>query len=277
LEWYFSRAHLQMQYDLWDAERHWDNIQISPFIAPTPSHQSEITNPTLYEDRQLLKTLLGMVSPTIRYRSGTIFYSSRSAFTGPSAIYLLGLNPGGDPEDPEFGTIATQIKRSLQLPPAWSAYKDEIWKRDYAPGGMPMQRHICHLISGLGLDIRSVPASNVAFIRSKREAALKAEKADLLRSCWPVHHAVIENLQVRAILCLGGTAGAWVRQCIGAYTFVDRFVEYNSRRWTSWAHKNADGRHVVTLTHPSIADWTKVPTDPTPFVRRILESLKHGA
>jgi len=138
---------------------------------------------------------------------------------------------------------------------------------------MPMQRRVCYLIKGLDLDIQSVPSSNVVFVRTKREATLKTEKAALLRSCWPVHRAVIERLHVRVILCFGGTAGGWVRQCVGAHELVDRFVERNNRRWTSWAHKNGDDQYVVTLTHPSVTDWTAAATDPTPFVRGILDRL----
>lgn len=133
-----------------------------------------------------------------------------------------------------------------------------------------MQPRVLHMMSALGLDPRRVPASNVVFVRSAREADLERDKSVLLASCWPVHRAVIEGLGVRTILCMGGTAGRWVRGELGAHELVGCFREDNLRRWTSEAHRNADGQYVVTLTHPSIAAWNNPKTDPTPLVKRVL-------
>jgi uracil-DNA glycosylase len=124
----------------------------------------------------------------------------------------------------------------------------------------------------IGLEPRSVPASNVVFVRSARESDLAHEKQQLLPICWEVHAAVIERLGVRVIVCFGRTAGSWVREQLGAHDEVDSFVEQNRRRWTSYAHAAADGRRVLTLTHPSIAAWTKSNSDPTPLVERALKS-----
>jgi len=127
------------------------------------------------------------------------------------------------------------------------------------------------MFTQLGLDLRQVPASNVAFVRSPGEADLASEKSTLIAQCWPVHLAVIESLGVDTVLCFGKTAGEWVREGLSAHSLIDEFVEANNRRWMSTAHAAADGRVVITATHPSRVDWRNAAADPTPLVTRALE------
>ncbi len=134
-----------------------------------------------------------------------------------------------------------------------------------------MQPRMRHMFGQLEIDLRDVPASNVVFVRSANEAALSADKAVLLAQCWPVHAAVIQELGIRTILCLGTTAGRWTREAIGAHKLIDRFQERNDRGWASEAHIAVDGRAVVTVTHPGRADWRNPAADPTPLVRAVLE------
>jgi uracil-DNA glycosylase len=110
----------------------------------------------------------------------------------------------------------------------------------------------------------------VVFVQSRGEKDLGLEKAELLAACWPFHQAVIDNLNVRTILCFGGTAGTWVREQLGANELIDRFTETNKRGWTSRTHRDGHGRQVVTVTHPSRVDWRNVDADPTPLVERAL-------
>ncbi len=217
-----------------------------------------------------IEQFLKLVSPTITERSGSVLYSGRSAFSAPSTVYLLGLNPGGDPVRQAAETISRNISDALARPnDDWSAYVDESWN-GRPPGSYKMQPRIRHLFGSLGIDPRRVPASNVVFVRSGREHDLEGQKESLLAACWPVHEAVIGALGVRAVLCLGGTAGRWTREQLGAHQLVDQFEEDNARRWTSQAHRNADGQFVLTLTHPSIAAWNTASADPTPLVRKVL-------
>ena len=202
-------------------------------------------------------------------RSGSIFYSSSSAFRSQQPLYLLGLNPGGSPVEMATNTIKKQFAAWRTIEHSWSAYVDESWQNKPA-GTHGMQPRIRHLFDSLGVELRDVPASNVVFARTSNEAALKAEKAILLQQCWPVHEAVINHLGVKTILCLGDTAGRWVREAIGADQLIGTFTEQNNRRWTSAAHMASDGRAVVTLTHPGRADWKNPAADPTPLVRNVL-------
>ena len=122
--------------------------------------------------------------------------------------------------------------------------------------------------------LRETPASNLVFVRSASEADLSAEKERLINICWPVHQAVIDSQNIETILCLGGTAGRWVREVVGATKMVDSFRESNARGWASEAHLAKDGRAVITVTHPGRVDWRNPAADPSPLVRRILERRK---
>ena len=133
-----------------------------------------------------------------------------------------------------------------------------------------MAPRILHLFDQLGLDPYDVPASNVVFVRSNNEAALASEKQSLLTQCWPVHRAVIEALGIDTILCLGATVGRWVRSLLGADKLTGGFIELNARGWRSESHCSSAGTCVLTLTHPSRADWSNPASDPSPLVREML-------
>lgn len=202
-------------------------------------------------------------------RSGSIFYTGRAAFSAPSELYVLGLNPGGDPVAQAAETVGAHRSNFRNGLASWSEYADASWA-GAKPGAWGMQPRVLHMFASLGLDPRSVPASNVVFARTSTEAMLQTEKADLLQACWPVHRAVIEALAVRVVLCFGGSAGRWVRDELGAHERVDVYQETNERRWTSEAHRACDGRAVVTLAHPGRANWCNAHSDPTPLVQRVL-------
>jgi hypothetical protein len=222
----------------------------------------------------MMQDFLKLVDPALLPMSGRTFYTGRTAFAQPADIYLLGLNPGGDPEAQADETIARDISLLLnERPEAWSAYADESW-RGFAVGAKKLQRRVQHLCRAIGEDPRAVPASNVIFVRTTREAHMRDLKRDYLRACWPVHRAVIDGLGVKVIVCMGATAGAWVREMVGASTLRDRFVEDNARRWVSETFDSDTGPAVVTLTHGSIADWTAKASDPSGLVCTALERAR---
>ena len=216
---------------------------------------------------------LNSIPKSLLVQSGKVFYSGRGAFSGPSDLYILGLNPGGDPEAQAAETISADLQRFQEGPAWWSAYADESW-HGTPPGTWGMAPRILHMLAALDLDPRAVPAGNVIFVRSSTEATLVAKKEVLLQSCWPVHEAVIEALRIRVVLCFGGTAGRWARERLGAQQHVDSFQETNRRGWRSETHATGDGRMVLTLTHPGRADWRNPDADPTCLVRRALAECR---
>lgn len=212
---------------------------------------------------------LNGINADIRARSGSVFYSGRSAFSRPAPLYLLGLNPGGNPVRQAAETVEADLDQFRTQAASWSAYGDESWE-GRPSGTFGMQPRVLHMLAQLNLDPRQVPASNVVFVRSRTERMLDAEKRKLLSACWPIHAAVISSLCVNTVVCFGATAGRWTREQMNAHEPIDSFREKNRRGWTSLAHRAPDGRIVATLTHPSRADWTNPLADPTPMVAHML-------
>jgi len=259
-----------------------------PTIAVSRSQTMLVVRPlTIVEDRHARATpatLPKMKTSTLSFvaaraaiptdvlsRSGKVFYSGRDAFSSPAVLYVLGGNPGGDPADLHEGTIASHTEWVANAAPGdWSAYRDERWKGK-APGRHGMQPRILHMFEVLGCNPGLVPASNVVFVRSRREGDITAEFEDLAGSCWPFHKYVIENLRPKVIFCLGRTAGDFVRSQLGAHQQYATFTEQNNRRWQSHAYRSQSGQIVVVATHPSIVNWNAAETDPTGLLAAALQ------
>ena len=205
-------------------------------------------------------------------RSGKVFYSGRIAFRTQFSLYVIGVNPGGDPQNHQKETVGSHTKKVLRsYPENWSAYRDESWEGRPA-GTYGMAPRILHLFRKLHLDPGQVPSSNLIFVRSRREEEInRQEMLSLTDLCWQFHAFVIESLQPRVILCLGGTAGKYVSRKLGANKLIGEFVEANNRKWRSRAFENISGMRVVVATHPSIADWTAIEADPSQLLHDALK------
>ena len=218
-----------------------------------------------------LDEFVKLIPQYLLQKSGAVFYSGRKAFSTPSSLYILGLNPGGSPTEQADDTVAKHTKEVLRSKPEyWSEYQDEIW-RGCSAGTSGMQPRVLHLLRQVNLDPQKAPASNIIFERSAREKDIKSRIPELAEPCWPFHESVIEQLGVRVVLCFGKSSGYWVRKKLQANTFVEEFVEKNNRHWKSVTYKNSSGIAVVVATHPSIADWTNSATDPSHLVKKMLE------
>lgn len=203
-------------------------------------------------------------------RSGSVFYSGRTAFSSPSKLYILGLNPGGCPVRQARETVDWHTREVLGNRPAeWSEYRDASWK-GRPPGTRGLQPRVLHVLNQLHLEARRVPSSNLIFLRSSRENTLSEDSEKLALECWPFHQSVIEDLRVRVILCFGKRAGSFVARQLNAECQVREFVEQNDRRWSTLVRKNRYGLKVVIATHPSIADWTAPPTDPSALIKEVI-------
>lgn len=103
--------------------------------------------------------------------SGNILYSSASTLK-PGDIYLLGLNPGGDPCE-----IKHTVKDTIgQMPMKDSnSYLDESWShrgKRLDIGQAPLQKRVDWLLTSIGLQTRSVCASNLIFQRTRSARSL---------------------------------------------------------------------------------------------------------
>ena len=218
-----------------------------------------------------MDALAALIPPDLLSRSGKVFYSGRRAFTSHSGLYVLGVNPGGDPANHDTETVGAHTEALLSsYPEDWSAYRDESW-RGFAPGSYGMAPRVLHLLAALGLNPGDIPCSNLVFVRSSREADIGDEIISLADQCWTLHAHAIDRLAPRVVLCFGKTAGNYVRRRVGANTLTAEFIEQNHRRWRSQVFASSTGLKVVVATHPSIADWCAAATDPTPLVREALK------
>ena len=217
---------------------------------------------------KVIEDFAKLIPSSQKDRSGKAFYSGRLAFEKPSDVYILGLNPGGDPAKYPDETVANHTDAVLRnMSSNWSAYRDEPWSEGrVAPGTRPMQRRVLYLFKKMGLNAGEVPASNLIFPRSSRKATLEGDFRRFVSECWTFHEAVIQGLGVRVVVCLGGDVGEWVCRQSNANRFVDNFVEKNDRRWKSNLYASSSGLTVAVLSHPSIAAWTNPATDPTDLV-----------
>ncbi len=218
-----------------------------------------------------MEALAALIPPSLLSRSGKVFYSGRRAFASPSRLYVLGVNPGGDPTNHDTETVGTHTSAVLcSFPEDWSAYRDESWE-GFTPGSYGMAPRVLHLLTGLDLNPGSVPCSNLVFARSSREADIRNEMHSLADQCWNFHAHAIYRLRPRVVLCFGKTAGNYVRRRVGANKLTAEFIEQNNRRWRSQVFASPAGLKVAVATHPSIADWCAAATDPTTLVREALK------
>ena len=205
--------------------------------------------------------------------SGSVFYSGRNAFTGTKDIYLLGLNPGGDPNAQEADSIRDHTRYVLErASDHWSAYSCESW-RNRTPGNGGIQPRVIHLMRQLRLDHCDMPASNVVFVRTKDEKSLPRSR-ELADMCWPVHRAVIANAQPRLIVCMGRRAQQILRDKTQAITPLPHLSKSCRNSFLVEVFENARGCRLAVLKHPSRCDWRNPDSDPSETVRCALKGVR---
>ena len=224
----------------------------------------------------MIEELVKRIPPSMLKLPGGALHTGRRAFESPAEIYIIGYHPGGNPAE-STETVGEQINQVLNHKSAqWSAYLDDPWD-GLPPGEQRMQKRVAHLCAGLGLDLRAIPTSHLIFpcwnSGSEPGAAVERQWAE---ECWPFHQAVIDQLGVRVVVCLGQYPGNWARRKLGAASEpVAEFRETNNRGWESNVYPAGD-RYIVSLTHPVRANWLNPTADPTPMVKRILAEVRGG-
>ena len=221
-----------------------------------------------------MQRFIDLIPSELMDRSGAVFNSGRDAYAGDAPLYLLGLNPGGDPDTHVQETVDFHTNKVLSRSSNWCEHRDESWDGRKA-GKSGMQPRILHVLSGLGLDPGRVPSSNVVFARTRGQAQIASDFNRLADLCWPLHAAVIKELKVRTVVCFGKVAGAFVRAMAGANQPIGTFAEDNARRWTCDAYESRDGVCVVVATHPSRVSWNSRASDPTEFLQGIMARPPH--
>jgi len=175
-------------------------------------------------------------------RSGEILYSgSQTLRRGP--IYLLGLNPGGNPNEHK-DTVRDRLK---DLPSKRRNNYLVNWG-GRQPGAHPLQRGVQWLAAELGVRIEDVCASNLIFVRSPDERTSGFPES--ARHCWPVHRAILAVVKPKLIITFGKSPYNFLREEFGGLLEADPLPAGHAN-WQCRAFRSRE-MHVVGLPHMSL-------------------------
>jgi hypothetical protein len=190
-------------------------------------------------------------------RSGEVLYSA-AATLRPGSVYLLGLNPGGSPEDPRLREL-TIAKSLADLPTkTTNSYLDTTWV-----GRGLLQSRVIGLLKALDLDVKDVAASNLSFVRSKE--AKTGQIRFFADVCWPVHEKILEIVKPRLVLAYGDETYWYLAKQLGGRNHAKYRCGHGS-----WSCRNfaVGGRFQVASVphlswyaisnHPEVVDWLKI-------------------
>ena len=217
-----------------------------------------------------LNSLIAQLEATgLADRPGRLLYSGIGTLA-PGKVYMLGYNPGGDPEA-EKDSPKAHLAKLASLRPDWNEYMDGVWYpggRACPAGEAPLQRRVQALLRGIGLTTRSVLASNLIFVRSRDQVRLD-DALRLVERCWAVHRSLLELTRPQTILCIGGNTvfDAIVARST-ALSSIEQFAAGHGD-WKCRATRVAIGGRTFNLVslphlsryavdrHPNVIAWVK--------------------
>ena len=165
----------------------------------------------------LVEDALGPLAST----SGSVLGVSTAALA-PGRFYIMGLNPGGDPQTHGEWTIRKSIS-DVEL--GWSAHTHDCWQdhrggtcehldengRVKDPFLSRHQRNVLRAYDAIGATPGEVVTTNAIFARSSSEATLHAATGltawQWWETCWPVHQRMIAEVRPEFIVTLGKGLG----------------------------------------------------------------------
>lgn len=148
--------------------------------------------------------------------SGSVLYTPLSAVK-PGPIYLMGMNPGGDPS-----AIPCAIIDSVAPLEGISGYTHECWRKNckeaqpcshLADGKVRPEYRVKHqtfierVAEAIDIPLLEIPACNAVFARSESVSRFVEQTgyrfSDWWRACWPVHQHLLSIVRPRVIITLG--------------------------------------------------------------------------
>ena len=107
----------------------------------------------------------------------------------------------------------------------------------------PCKKGIKRFFADAGLCPRLTPSSHCLFVRSPVVGSIPtATRPSLKDACWPFYDAIIEQIEVKAILCMGGDAYEAVRRRFRVTKQVDELPDgwYPPRSALSGCNRERD-------------------------------------
>jgi len=129
---------------------------------------------------------------------GRVLYSSIDTLCS-GKHYLLGLNPGVGMD--RYNNVGDSLRDMPNH--TCNTYIDDEWAQGRSPGGHHVQKRVCSMLRSLGLETRSVFATNLVFARSKKWTPAQAR---LIPACLRVHRLFLEIIQPKIVLTFGKDA-----------------------------------------------------------------------
>lgn len=161
------------------------------------------------------KEVEDLLPECLHEKSGRILYSDAGTLKKGN-IYLLGLNPGGKPDNENSDEwIINNVCRDVGK----NAYIDEPWNR-YSKGKAPLQKRVCWLLNELDSEkgnseeesVKKVCVSNLIFKRSRKGNDIGDgdihNKYALANQCWAVHEFILNIVKPKLIIALGYSESA---------------------------------------------------------------------
>lgn len=184
--------------------------------------------------------------------SGSILYSSHETLK-PGEVYLLGFNPGGAGGNPVEKSIDAMLTNTT------NSYLDESWQNHngvWGNGKAPLQKRVQWILEGLGLNPRSVCASNLIFIQSREASDISYSLAE---KCWPVHEAILDTVQPNLIIAFGNSN-------VSPYGYLHSMLGGNEEYYPSghgnWSVKGfncqINGRPVYVAGLPHLSRYSPI-------------------
>jgi len=148
--------------------------------------------------------------PDILDKSGSIVYSSKYSIC-KGDLYIMGLNPGGEPGGEDDKTIRETLD---DLPSKTkNSYRDELWGnyKSSAVGVHPLQKNYVYLMNHLNNGGKEVFSSNLIFTRSRDASGANYDES--AKKCWPVHEIFIKIIDPKCFIVFGNSS-------ISPYSFI---------------------------------------------------------
>ena len=219
----------------------------------------------------MIEDFAKLIPPSQKDRSGKAFYSGRLAFGKRSDVYVLGLYPGGDPEEYPEETISNHTCKVLhEFDENWSEYRDASWgvERRADPGIRGIQPNLLYLFEKMGMDPGEVPASNLIFQRSTE---MPKDYDTLASNCWIFHGSVIWELDVRVVVLFGLTKREFLRKKLNMLISRRKECRSTNGDLISVTYEG-HSRTLVVLRHPSRYSWINSANEDDP-TEAVLQAL----
>lgn len=208
------------------------------------------------ELKKHMEALLLRLPEPLRSRKGTVFFSEAHTLFNGYGVYLLGANPGGEPEEQDF-TIQESL-RNFGQPGTHNAYISEYFKDPERKLQNTFQKNIQYIFDSLNLNLKNTCGSNIVFERSKR---FKDISKKLIPKYFEAHKYIINTiLKPSVIIAIGKNSYNILKNKWNDDLWDERVFKSDSKEdlgsGTPAHVQSKDAKKVLLyIPHPSYGRW----------------------